>query len=102
MLVSFWNGVFDVSSSMGILLLLPGTTLTTLGGVVSSLEFDYSDEEDLYLLMATLGVPDPPSCSVAFRRLLPLLWSLSTFTVFLLLPPPFNPPVLPELFLPLH
>ena len=40
---------------------LPGTTSTTLGGALSSLEYDSSYEEDLYPMLALLGVLVPPS-----------------------------------------
>ena len=55
----------------------PGTTCTTLGGVVSSLDEDSSHEEYASLLMASLGVLVPPSCFVASRGVRPTLRSLS-------------------------
>ena len=56
---------------------LPGTTRTTVCGIVSSLDEYSSDEEDYYPLLATLGVMVPPSCFVASRGLLPPLYTLS-------------------------
>ena len=44
---------------------VPGTTITTMGGVVSSLERELSDVERPSMLPASLGMPVPPSCSVA-------------------------------------
>ena len=42
------------------LFLLPGNTLTTVGGVMSSLDEYSSDEEDSSQLLAELGVTPPP------------------------------------------
>ena len=48
------------------LFLLPGNTLTTVGGVMYSLDEYSSDEEDSSQLLATLGVTPPPFvlCSI--------------------------------------
>ena len=60
-----WTGGLEVSLSTEILIPLPGTTSTMVGGAVSLLDDKSSDEEDLPPLLASLGVPDTPLCFVA-------------------------------------
>ena len=81
----FWTRGFDVFPSTGILLPLPSTTITTLGGAVSLMEDVSLDEEELSLLLAFLGVSSPPSYFVASWGDLPLLWSPYICVVALML-----------------
>ena len=51
--------VLEIYPSPVSLVPLPGTTCTTVGGMVSLLDEDFSDVEDSPPLLASLGVPVP-------------------------------------------
>ena len=59
------TGGLEVSPSTEICVPLPGTTHTTVGGVVSFLDDEFSDKEYSPLMLALLGVPGPPSLFLA-------------------------------------
>ena len=68
--------------SVAIHFFFPGTTRTTVGGVVSSLDKDSSDEEDSSPLLALLGEPVTSSCFVSSRVIPPLLWDPTLLSFF--------------------
>ena len=80
--VIFLIGGFEMSPSALSPFRLPGTTRTTVGGVLSSLDKDSSGEEDSSPLLASLGVPVSPSCFVASREFPPPLWAPSLWYFF--------------------
>ena len=57
----FFTGGFEMYPSASIPFLLPGTTHTTVGGVLYLLDEDSSDEGDSSPLLASLGVRVSPS-----------------------------------------